>query len=66
MTPFSVMIAVTWSAGVTSKAGLAAGTPSGTMRRPPMTVTSSSALSSMGISVPFSKSRSKVVEGAAT
>ena len=66
MMPFSVMMAVMYLCGVTSKAGLAALTPFGARRMPPMLVTSSGFRSSMGISSPELKERSMVLVGAAT
>lgn len=65
-TPFSVMMPVMQSAGVTSKAKLKTGTPSGTMRVPPTWVTSRSGRSSMGMCAPSGVRGSMVDRGAAT
>ena len=64
--PFSVIMAVMYLCGVTSKAGLAALTPFGARLAPPIWVTSSGLRSSMGISVPDFNERSMVLVGAAT
>src|SRR5207249_1919008 len=65
-TPASVTIAVMYSAGVTSKAGLSPPIPSGAMRTPPISDTSSAAHSSMGMASPLGKEGSNVVRGATT
>src|SRR5205809_1022723 len=62
----SVMIAVTNEFGVTSKAGLKTGTPSGTTRTPPICVTSAGSRCSIGILEPSGILRSSVERGAAT
>src|SRR6185369_14171167 len=64
--PLSVMIAVMYLAGVTSKAGLRTVTPSGAMGCPQRWVTSWEWRSSIGISSPLASVRSRVDIGAAT
>ena len=73
--PRSVMMAVMRDAGVTSKAGWRAPTPSGANRivwncpsspEPLAWVTSSEDRSSMGMSLPLAQAESIVVMGAAT
>src|SRR5690606_38199593 len=64
-TPFSVMIPVTYLAGVTSKAGLMTPIPSGATCRPKMCVTSWGFRSSIVISAPLSTVRSIVERGTA-
>ena len=61
-----MMMALTSAAGVTSKAGCAADTPTGAIRRPARWVTSSDERSSMTISSPVASARSTVEVGAAT
>src|SRR3972149_10274329 len=65
ITPFSVMIAAIFFAGVTSKAGLKTLTPSGAVLLPNPLVTSSGERSSIGISFPDFILKSKVETGAA-
>ena len=65
MTAFSVIMAVIFSASVTSKAGLHTFTPAGAVCLPPKVVSSSESLCSMGIDLPSFISRSKVLDGAA-
>ena len=64
--PLSVIIAVTRSLGVMSKAGWAAIAPSGVIRLLFRLVTSSSERCSMGISSPELSDKSSVEMGAAT
>jgi hypothetical protein len=59
--PFSVMMAVMYRFGVTSKAGLLTLIPSGAMRTPRISVTSAAARSSIGIASPEANDKSKVV-----
>ena len=61
-----VTMAVTYRAGVSSKAGLYARTPAGAMRRPMRWVTSRPSRSSIGISFPERIAGSMVEQGAAT
>src|SRR5262249_39820129 len=65
-TPRSVMIAVTYRLGVTSKAGLATCTPSGAIAECWMCVTSRLGRCSIGMCAPEGKLRSSVEIGAAT
>ena len=64
--PFSQIIAVMSSAGVTSNAGFQAEASSGAIRRPMGQRTSSGERSSIGIDSPFGRVRSNVLLGAAT
>jgi hypothetical protein len=64
--PRSVMMAVTYFAGVTSNAGLRIFAPSGVNRADPTWVTSRTFRSSMGMPLPSGVSRSIVDSGAAT
>ena len=61
-----MMMPVMRSAGVTSKAKLKTGTPSGVTRVEPMVVTSEAGRSSMGMCFPSGVERSMVERGAAT
>jgi sugar lactone lactonase YvrE len=65
-TPRSVMMAVTYFAGVTSNAGLQMPTPCGVSCLPPWWVTSTALRSSIGIASPVAVARSMVDHGAAT
>ncbi len=65
-TPRSVMMAVTYFAGVTSKAGLQMPTPCGVSCLPPWWVTSTALRSSIGMASPVAVARSIVDHGAAT
>ncbi len=65
-TPRSVTMADTRRAGVTSKAGLAAGVPGGAIGVPSGAVTSAGSRSSTTISDPVAMARSTVDIGAAT
>src|SRR4030043_1028814 len=64
--PFSVMMASMSECGVTSKAGLNTLTPPGVTHLPPIWVTSSPAPSSIGMSFPEERLKSKVEVGAPT
>src|SRR6266851_2477852 len=61
--PRSVMIAVTYLAGVTSKAGFSMDTPSGVICFPAMCVTSLGLRCSMGILLPSGQAKSMVEIG---
>ena len=64
--PRSVIMAVTYAEGVTSKAGLATETSVGAMSVPRTVVTSSALRCSMGIASPEASERSIVEQGATT
>src|SRR5580704_15104308 len=64
--PRSVMMAATYFAGVTSKAGFSTLTPSGTICLPAICVTSLSLRCSIGMPLPSAVARSTVEIGAAT
>ena len=65
MTPFSVIIPVSSSWGVTSKAGLYTVTSAGAVRTPYRVRSSSAPRSSMGMPEPSARDRSMVDEGSA-